>query len=53
MRDTDREKQRQRQREKWDPCREPDAGHDPGTPGSRPGPKANAQPLSHPGVPKH
>ena len=25
---------------------------DPGTPGSRPGPKADAQPLSHPGVPQ-
>ena len=49
MRDT--EKERQRQREKQAPCREPDAGLDPGTPGSRPGPKADAQPLSHPGVP--
>ena len=26
-------------------------GLDPGTPGSRPGLKADAQPLSHPGVP--
>ena len=29
----------------------PDAGLDPGTPGSRPGPKAGAKPLSHPGIP--
>ena len=47
MRDT--EKQRHRQREKQAPCREPDVGLDPGTPGSRPEPKADAQPLSHPG----
>ena len=33
------------------PCREPDVGHDPGTPESRSEPKANAQPLSHPGIP--
>ena len=33
------------------PCREPDVGLDPGTPGLRPGPKTDAQPLSHPGVP--
>ena len=33
------------------PCREPDAALDPRTPGSCPGPKADAQPLSHPGVP--
>ena len=30
---------------------EPDVGLDPGTPGSRPGPKAGAKPLSHPGNP--
>ena len=46
-----RERQRHRQREKQPPFRKPDAGLDPRTPGSRPGPKANAQPLSHPGVP--
>ena len=39
------------QREKQAPCREPDVGLDPGTPGSRPGPKAGAKPLSHPGIP--
>ena len=27
-------------------------GLDPGTPGSCPGPKADAQPLNHPGVPE-
>ena len=35
-----RERQRHRQREKQAPCREPDAGLDPRTPESRPGPKA-------------
>ena len=42
---------RHRQREKQAPCREPDMGLDPGTPGSRPGPKAGAELLSHPGIP--
>ena len=32
----DREKQRHRQREKQAPCREPDAGLDPRSPGSGP-----------------
>ena len=32
--------------------REPDVGFDPGSPGSRPGPKAGAKPLRHPGIPK-
>ena len=31
--------------------REPDVGFDLGSPGSRPGPKAGAKPLRHPGVP--
>uniref|UniRef100_A0A8P0TFK3 RAB22A, member RAS onco family n=1 Tax=Canis lupus familiaris TaxID=9615 RepID=A0A8P0TFK3_CANLF len=31
--------------------REPDVGLDPGSPGSRPGPKAGAKPLRHPGIP--
>ena len=53
MRDPERERERQshRQREMQAPCREPDVGFDPGTPGSRPGPKADVQLLSHPGVP--
>ena len=29
----------------------PDVGLGPGTPGSRPGLKAGAKPLSHPGIP--
>ena len=29
--------------------REPDVGPDPGSPGLRPGPKAGAKPLRHPG----
>ena len=51
MRDTYRERQRHRQREKQALCREPDAGLNPETPGSGPGPKAGAKPLSHPGIP--
>ena len=45
MRDTEREK-RQRQREKQAPCREPDVGLDPGSPGLYPGLKVglNAEP---------
>ena len=31
--------------------REPDVGFDPGSPGSCPGPKADAKPLRHPGIP--
>ena len=30
--------------------REPDVGFDPGSPGSRPGPKAGSKPLRHPGI---
>ena len=30
---------------------EPDVGLDPRSPGSRPGPKAGAKPLRHPGIP--
>ena len=52
MRDTERERQRHRQREKQAPCREPDMGLDPGTPGSHPEPKVDVQPLSHPGIPR-
>ena len=37
MRDTERESQRHRQREKQAPCREPDVGLDPRSPGSGPG----------------
>ena len=48
MRDT----QRYRQREKQAPCREPDMGLHPRSPGSHPGQKAVLKPLSHPGCPK-
>ena len=50
MRDTERERegQRHRQREKQAPCRKPDVGLDPRTPGSGPGLKAV---LSHLGCP--
>ena len=49
----DRERQRCRQRDKQASCWEPDTGLDPRTPGSCPEPKADAQPLNHPGVPIH
>ena len=55
MRDRERERerewQRHRQREKQGPRRETDEELDPWTPGSGPEPKADAQPLSHQGVP--
>ena len=51
MRDTERERQRRRHREKQAPCKKPDVGLKPRTPGSRPQPKADAQPLSHAGIP--
>ena len=51
MIDTLRERWRHRQRQKQASCREPNMGLDPGTPGLRPGPKAGAKPLSHPGIP--
>ena len=46
-----REGQRHRQREKQVPCRDPDVGLDSGSPGSCRKLKADAQSLSHPGVP--
>ena len=51
MRDTHRERQKNRKREKQAPCRKPNVGLSPRTPGSHPEPKADAQLLSHPGVP--
>ena len=41
-----------REREKQAPCREPNVGLDPGTPGSHPELKADAQPLSQLGIPR-
>ena len=51
MRGTER-RQRYRQREKQAARREPDVGLNPRTPGSQPEPKADTQPLSHPGAPR-
>ena len=57
MRDTERERERERQThrqgEEQAPRREPDVGldPDPGSLGSRPGLKAGAKLLSHPGIP--
>ena len=51
MKERERERQRHRQREKQAPCREPDGGLDPRTPGSCPGLKAGSKLLSHPDVP--
>ena len=50
-RERERERQKHRQREKQGPLVEPDAELDPGSPESRPGPKAGAKPLRHPGIP--
>ena len=57
MRDTQREAETQAEGEAGmhdvglTRSREPDVGPNPGTPGSCPGPKAVAKPLSHPGIP--
>ena len=51
MRNTERERQNNRQREKQAPCSELHVWLSLGTPGSHPGLKADAQPLSHPGIP--
>ena len=49
---TEREREAETQaEEKQAPYREPDVGLDPQTPGSCPGPKAEAKPLSHLGIP--
>ena len=51
MTDTEREAETQAEGEAGSMHREPDVGFDPGSPGSRPGPKAGAKPLRHPGIP--
>ena len=55
VRDRERERERegetQAEGEAGSMHREPDVGFDPGSPGSRPGPKAGAKPLRHPGIP--
>ena len=54
---TEREREREREAdtqavgEAGSMHREPDVGLDPGSPGSRPGPKAGAKLLRHPGIP--
>ena len=52
MREREREAETQAEGEAGSMHREPDMGFDPGSPGSRPGPKAGAKPLRHPGIPK-
>ena len=52
MRDTKREAETHAEGGEAGSCKEPDVGLGPWNPGSHPEPKANAQPLSHPGVPK-
>ena len=47
----EREAETQAEGEAGSMHREPDVGFDPGSPGSRPGPKAGAKPLLHPGIP--
>ena len=49
-REREREREKPRQGKKQAPCREPNVGLDPGTPGSLPGLKAGTKPLSHPRV---
>ena len=54
MRDTEREREAETQAEgDAGSMQEADVGLNPGTPGSHPGPKASAKPLSHPGIPHH
>ena len=50
-RERERERERQAEGEAGSMHWEPDVGFDPGSPGSRPGPKAGAKPLHHPGIP--
>ena len=47
----EREAETQAEGEAGSMHREPDMGFDPGSPGSRPRPKAGAKPLRHPGIP--
>ena len=49
----EREAETQAEGEAGSMHREPDVGFDPGSPGSRPGPKAGAKPLCHPGIPSY
>ena len=60
QRERERERGRERsrlhapgEREAGSMHREPDVGFNPRSPGSRPGPKAGAKPLCHPGIPRN
>ena len=50
-REREREAETQAEGEAGSMHREPDVGFDPESPRSRPGPKAGAKPLRHPGIP--
>ena len=50
-REREREAETQAEGETGSMHQEPDVGLDPGSPGSRPGPKAGAKRLRHPGIP--
>ena len=50
-REREREAETQAEGEAGSMHREPDVGFDPGSPESRPGPKAGAKPLRHPRIP--
>ena len=47
----EREAETQAEEEAGSMHQEPDVGFDPGSPGSRPGPRAGAKPLHHRGIP--
>ena len=51
-REREREAETQAEGEAGSMNRKPDVGFDPGSPGSRPQPKAGTKPLRHPGIPK-
>ena len=53
QREREREAETQAEGEAGSMHREPDVGFDPRSPGSRPGPKAGAKPLRHPGIPHY
>ena len=50
-REREREAETQAEGEAGSMHRKPGVGLDPGSPGSRPGPKAGAKPMRHPGIP--
>ena len=52
-RERERESETQTEGEAGSMHREPGVGFDSRSPGSRPGPKAGAEPLRHPGIPTH